>query len=218
MQDKKIIKKKLEQIIKDYGYKRCASFMLAKETGSIISYFWMEAPTGAVYLWFCVYPVFMPPVDVLQSSIYGSRVSNASPGLGYFPETDDDFVLEQKLKKLNLYIKTVIEPFVQKLADENTLVDTLYQARKNQLLLFHHAKGYKLLMYYALYHQDYSNALKYADEYIEEMKAGGYVESIIKDALQEVQWIKEKIKMKDYNMIEKMLESFCKQNSSNYRL
>ena len=213
------LKKKIEYVIRRHGYHDCASFVLAKAAGDVVFYFWMESPpSGLVFVYICMYPVFMPPTEVLKCCVYGDRIKSYFANTGSFAEDDGFLTTARKLFMLDIHIGKEIESAAKRMSKEKTFIETFSRLRKGSSLRYKSSKDYRLLMYHALYHKEYSNAVRFADEYLGLMHSSGYTPNLIEEAESEVRHIKDMIESKDHQAIEAMLEGYRKQNAERYKL
>lgn len=68
------IRKQISKCIANNGFKRKGRSTFVRFSGDLVAYSCIEHPSIMFYVWFCVYPLFMPPMEYLTLNI-GHRLS-----------------------------------------------------------------------------------------------------------------------------------------------
>ena len=218
MQNKVQRKREILKTLKQIGYTNQAGSrsIVSKLNNDLISYFVVEAPTVLIYVWFAVYPAYMPPFPFPGFLPYAERLNDsASPDFA-FSMDDDDSVTLQTLEKLKQHIVTVIETMLEIASTKNKNVEGLCNLRDRGIIRFTPSAYHRLKMYQALFKGDYSDALFSMDMYLKAISSGMYTKRVVENAIAEVEPIETLIKANDAIAISYILDSNKELNCKAY--
>ena len=218
MQNKVERKREILKTLKQTGYTSQAGSIVSKLNNDLISYFVVEAPTSLIYIWFAIYPSYMPPLPTPGYMLYANRLNmSVSPDFAFSMKDDDSKTL-RTLEKLKRYISTVIEPLLEIASIENKNVEGLRSLRDRGILCFPEHAYHRLKMYQALLSGDYTDALISMDMYLKTIDSGIYIKRIVEDAIAEVRQIEALVKANDTITLKSILDSNKENNRRVFRI
>lgn len=181
MKNRAMIRNALSKCLKGNGFKQKGRSTYYTINEDMIGYFVLEHPSNRMYISFCIYPLFMPPMQFIHL-MYSKRISKAISD----PDIDiSDYISEKQLKisclKIDCFIKEKVLPFINEI-DTNTKLEKALICDEcflnSSIVATPIEFKYKMKMYTELSLHAYSDAIKSANTFIALSDSPRYTELV----------------------------------------
>ena len=127
-ENRKLIKQKLKDCLKANGYKQGKSSCFYLFTKDMIVYYKPEHPSIMTYLWFCFYPLYMPPVD-LRVFTFGDRLSALTDNyIWNIRDYESDSSMEEWCERIAEIDRLRVSLLIPKLHDISSINESFKEA------------------------------------------------------------------------------------------
>lgn len=189
LKNRTMIRKNIIQCIKSNGFtqKGRSTFYMINE--DIVGYFVLEHPSNRMYISFCIYPLFMPPMQYIHL-MFSKRISTV---LSDSNLNISDYISEEQLKascvKIDNYIKTRVLPFIAGVNTSEKLVNTINLKNNffNTIIAASIENKYKMKMYTELSLHAYSDAIDSANTFLALSDSPRYTDTVRSSDIDEYQ-------------------------------
>lgn|GEM_PF-5482713 len=205
--------------LKELGFKRLTRQKFYLKMNDIIVHICVECPSGLVYVWFAIIPLFLPCPGYIYLS-YGNRFNHMFPDCHIIVKEAEDDVKQRYCGSLVFHYENDLLPIVQNLSTAKELFD--YSSKVLKPFRRSYGRYIRctredikyLCMYSSLYAKEYLAAQKAAREYYQFVdKKVDYLIDELKEKLKaEAKTILDLLEKKQYDEIERMLEKNIQEN------
>lgn len=169
LKNRTMVRKALLKCMKENGFKQKGRSTFYTINNDIIGYFVFEHPSNRTYINFCIYPTYMPPMEMIHL-MFSKRISKV------ISDSDMDFsdyVSEEQLyalcQKLDGYITERILPFINKINTKEKMKKELKCKERflnTSIVATSIEFKYKIKMYTELSLHAYSDAMNAANTFL----------------------------------------------------
>ena len=215
LKNRTMVRNALLNCIKANGFKQKGRSIFYTINNDIIGYFVLEHPSNRTYINFCIYPTYMPPMEMIHLMI-SKRISKVFSD----PDIDiSDYVSEKQLyalcQKLDGYITGIILPFINKI-NTNEKIEKELKCKERFLNTSIVATPiefkYKIKMYTELSLHAYSDAINSANTFIALSDSPTYTELVRSSDRMEYQKFIDLANTKDDAYIDRIIAEWKKNN------
>ena len=179
--NRKIILERIAQCLKDCGYRQKGQQFFYVIQGDIAAFFCAEHPSDTTYVWFCVKPLYIPPLPYLTLEP-GYRLSYIlHDDTMNIPDHAGKRELYQWCKKTSSFAVNKAGPFIRDIDTASKMVSFLDKIRStstNKITGLTPIMYWELLMYAELSLHHYPDAEKAAREYLSHIDIPRYTDTV----------------------------------------
>ena len=215
IENKKKIRKHICKCLEKNGFKKKGKqlFYIVKE--DVVAFFCLEHPSNQMYIWFCVKPLFMPPLPYLSLSI-GNRLSTI---LDKKMDIYDYVEIEDVVKRCEIiteFIQRHALPFIQSINSAEKVIsllrnpDQLVTAKR--IVALSPKTQHEILMYAELSLYQYTEAEREAQCYLMHIDKPKSSENVRKTGRQDYQQVISLCNEKDNAKVDRIISEWRKEN------
>ena len=214
--NQKTIKKRISDCLCDFGFRKKKDSLFTRFREDIVDYFVLEHPPGRFLCTYCIYPLFMPPMENLSLNI-GKRLDYSSGNhkmIIHNDATGKD--MDEWCALVSSFICKDIESFIQNVDTAEKMVRYL-DGKEGTFPLANVVRisllsQYELLMYASLFLHDYSKAREAAIGYLGEIDVPRYGMIVRNNGRSRYQHVTELAELADDQIVDCELKQWREKN------
>ena len=218
--NKDLIKKKLQQCLTTADYKRGKSQSYYRFENEIVIYYLVERPSVMTYLWLCFYPMYMPPCP-MGIIPFGNRLSYITKHqIWNIRNYEDEESIDKWCEAIAEFDRNHVVPFATQISSPSCMrayyESSLHGNSSSRLINLPSSAVDNLVMHTYLYSHQYEKAILLADNLLTmESSDNQQANRVI---LENCKMVIDIASTKDDEYVDKVIDSWKDANRKRFKL
>ncbi len=215
LENKKNIRKQICKCLEENGFTKKGQRLFYMVQENVVAFFCLEHPSNQMYIWFCIKPLFMPPLPYLSLSI-GHRLSQIfDEKMNIYDYADIEDVIKY-CDIITEFIQNQAIPFIQSIDSAGKIISLLRDPNQlvsaKRLVALSPKTQHEIMMYAELSLHQYAGAEREAQSYLAHIDIPEYTEAVRETGQQNYQLVTSLCNDKDNAKVDQLIREWQKEN------